>query len=112
MTTTLDTSCSENTMVLSARRGFLHASTSYPGHFASPSAKMALASAGHVTSKSPVFGVFNYDNAAAGSSLFFTCFRFLLAPVFFVELCIVDLDLGSVSGKMSYYGGTLRKRGL
>ena len=25
MTTTLDTSCSENTMVLSARRGFLHA---------------------------------------------------------------------------------------
>jgi hypothetical protein len=24
MTTTLDTSCSENTMVLSARRGFLH----------------------------------------------------------------------------------------
>ena len=29
MTTTLDTSCSENTMVLSARRG----STSYPGSF-------------------------------------------------------------------------------
>ena len=25
MTTTLDTSCSENAMVLSARRGFLHA---------------------------------------------------------------------------------------
>jgi hypothetical protein len=25
MTTTLDTSCSENTMVLSARRGFMHA---------------------------------------------------------------------------------------
>jgi hypothetical protein len=25
-------------------------------------AKMALASAGHMTSKSPVFGVFNYDN--------------------------------------------------
>ena len=25
MTTTLDTSCSENTMVLSARQGFLHA---------------------------------------------------------------------------------------
>jgi hypothetical protein len=25
MTTTLDTSCSENTMILSARRGFLHA---------------------------------------------------------------------------------------
>ena len=25
VTTTLDTSCSENTMVLSARRGFLHA---------------------------------------------------------------------------------------
>ena len=25
MTTTLDTSCSENTMVFSARRGFLHA---------------------------------------------------------------------------------------
>jgi hypothetical protein len=25
MTTTLDTSCSENTMVLSERRGFLHA---------------------------------------------------------------------------------------
>jgi hypothetical protein len=25
MTTTLDTLCSENTMVLSARRGFLHA---------------------------------------------------------------------------------------
>jgi hypothetical protein len=25
MTTPLDTSCSENTMVLSARRGFLHA---------------------------------------------------------------------------------------
>jgi hypothetical protein len=25
MTTTLNTSCSENTMVLSARRGFLHA---------------------------------------------------------------------------------------
>ena len=25
MTTTLDTSCSENTMVLSAKRGFLHA---------------------------------------------------------------------------------------
>jgi hypothetical protein len=29
MTTTLDTSCSENTMVLSARRGFLHACIFY-----------------------------------------------------------------------------------
>ena len=38
--------------------------TSYPGHFASTwgrSAKMALASAGHMTSKSPGW-VFNYDN--------------------------------------------------
>jgi hypothetical protein len=29
MTTTLDTSCSENAMVLSARRGFLHACIFY-----------------------------------------------------------------------------------
>ena len=29
MTTTLDTSCSENTMVLSARRGFLHSCIFY-----------------------------------------------------------------------------------
>jgi hypothetical protein len=33
-----------------------------PRAFCSRSAKMALASAGHMTSKSPVFGVCNYDN--------------------------------------------------
>jgi hypothetical protein len=33
-----------------------------PRAFCFRSAKMALASAGHMTSKSPVFGVFNYDN--------------------------------------------------
>ena len=33
-----------------------------PRAFCFWSAKMALASAGHMTSKSPAFGVFNYDN--------------------------------------------------
>jgi hypothetical protein len=33
-----------------------------PRAFCFRSAKMALASAGHMTSKSPVFGVFSYDN--------------------------------------------------
>ena len=33
-----------------------------PRAFCFRSAEMALASAGHMTSKSPVFGVFNYDN--------------------------------------------------
>ena len=43
--------------------------------------------------------------AAAGSSLFFTCFLFLLAPVFFAELCIVNLDLGSCPVRCRITGG-------
>ena len=51
--------CDENSH---DERGMTGCCNLVPRAFYFRSAKMALASAGHITSKSPVFGVFIYDD--------------------------------------------------
>ena len=54
----------KNVLLMAIFRQIVHMGVDnlVPRAFCFRSAKMALASAGHMTSKSPVFGVFNYDN--------------------------------------------------
>jgi hypothetical protein len=47
-----------------------------PRAFCFRSAKMALASAGHMISKSPVFEVFNYDNLCMSISTYIELYTF------------------------------------
>jgi hypothetical protein len=56
-----DAKCTTN-VIIEKIIGLLLIGNLVPRAFCFRSVQMALASAGHMTSKSPVFGVFNYDN--------------------------------------------------